>query len=141
MWLDHGNSQRAIILLESLLRYFVGNALIFLEGDLSHCELKGIEVITNYQAKNSQSGERVILPVESSTLDYIIRQILPRAGIRKRIQSIKIEKNGKWVFISYDWFDKGGVLITPEVGEDFLNNLVKIKAIWKYKLVEIQPNL
>ncbi len=134
-------------LLEILLKYFVGNARISIEGDLSQCDLNGIQVLAKFQPdfvvvsgyEDSDIGG-VILPVEVSTLDYILRQILPRAGVRKRFFHIKIEKDGKPVFNSNDGFSKDSVLLTAEVGENFVNDLIAKRIIWKYETVEVRSN-
>ncbi len=131
---------RPITLLGTLLRHFAGNAQISLEGDLSQCDLQGIQGMAKYEPKNCGSGEGVILPVELSTLDDIIRQILPRAGVRNRIVYIGIEKDGKPVFNSYDGFSKGFVLLTTGVGEIFVKDLVVNRIISNYETIEVQSN-
>ena len=138
--------RRPITVLDAVIDLFCGNARMSLDGDLSKCNARNIPIVAyapigklegqGIDRTVATEGRFIVFPLEESTIDLIKRQVLPKVGLRKRINHIQIEKDGKLVFGAFDIFYPGLVRISGEVSLDFLEALIESKGIWKYKAVE-----
>lgn len=132
--------KRPVELLRELLDVFVGDqTFISFEGDLSYFDTRGVEVISKELLKvlprnhNPNTG-KIVLLLNSATKDYLVKQVLPKAGVHSRIWHILITVMDQLVFASYDNFDDGGVWVTTEVGEPWVNRLVESKIIRRFEI-------
>ncbi len=133
--------RRPIKLMEALLDVFGTGARLSLEGDLSKCNLRGIPVLSTEPSgvlvrhTLSPRQDFVIILLDETTKDQIKRQILPVVGIRNRVHHVLIERDGRLVFVSNDWFEEGSVWVSNHVTEELLAALVESGALRKYEVV------
>lgn len=134
--------KHSVKLLQSLINKFRGDqSMISFEGDLSYLDTRGLQIVSQEpkgiltQNSNPKIG-KVILLLNSASIDYFERNIMYRAGIRSRIWHIMISISNRLVFASYDSFHEDCVWITAEVGTKWLDDLVEAKIIRNYELME-----
>lgn len=133
--------KKKIDLLGILLDEFCGDAFISFEGDLSQADLRDISVVsqepTSTLKRNTRSPQQdfLIIPITEHTKAIIKRHILPRIGLRYRVEHIQIEKNGVLVFGSYDNFFEGLVWVELGADEAFFDSLVEKGILHRYEVV------
>ena len=135
--------KRPVQLVTLLIERLCGNAEMSLEGDLSfihtqHLPSSSTEP-TNLLPRSTIQPDVgfIIVPLECSSKERLIRSILPQAGLRTRIYHIQIQKNGERMFAAYDRFDADCVWLGAWAEEVWLTTLVQADILHSYtRLVE-----
>jgi hypothetical protein len=116
-----------IKLMEAMLQEFAENGRLSLEGVLKYLNLKRLHNISRWpdgalrRNSSESTDDFVIIPLDSATVQFLIKSVLPSVGIRRRIVHVQIEQNGRLVFGAYDWFHPECVWV--KVSEEILKNL------------------
>jgi hypothetical protein len=124
-WLD---PRQDAALLTEVLQYFKGDAAILLEGDLSHFHFEDIAgnsavVAQPFNREAPEANDAIILPLEESTVDEILRRIIPANKFKKRIKAIQVVKGGAIQFMAGDNFHRECVSIHSDTPLEFLEHL------------------
>jgi hypothetical protein len=125
-------------LLTEVLRYFQGGASILLEGDLAifhFGDIPGTSAIVSeiFIPQAPESNERIVLPLDDSTIEEILKRVLPSNRFKKLINAIQIVRNDQIQFMTGDNFHHECISIHPEISVEFLERLRSqfiIKRFW-----------
>ena len=139
-------TRKASLLLNLVLEHFCGGAHLSFEGDLSQCDTSVLRdcsfTPTDVLRRNTVQplGDFVIIPLDPDTKDTLLKSVLPRVGLRSRINHIQIEKDGRRLFGAYDNFDIDCVWFDSSVGKEFFDSLVACGAIRSYTFRPVAPS-
>ena len=137
--------KHTIRFLEAMIDLLLGDAHMSLEGDLSRSEqdLKAIPGATTQPTNSLKSNvifprrgfDFVVVPLEPSTREVLVRRVLPQIGIHRRVCHVHIEKGGQLQLMAYDNFHPDCVTVGPQVPEDFLRDLVDQRILYSYEAI------
>jgi hypothetical protein len=128
-----------IKLLKAIIDMFYGNAYISMEGRLKANDFSFINGIskepTEILKRNTIEPRQdfIIFPLEADTKEIIKQKVLSQIGLRKNIDHILVQKDGKLVFAAYDNFDSECVWIMEEVTEKWLEELHQQDILKSFK--------
>jgi hypothetical protein len=136
-WID---ARDEVGVLTSVMKLLVGNAHISFEGDLSQFPFASVPGAspdeTDVLKRNTIAPPQdfVVLPLESDTIDEILRAFPQRGGVTTDILHVQIEKDGVLQFGAYDNFCPECVVSWDGVPEPFLQDLVERGIIRAFRV-------
>jgi len=129
-------------LLVAMMRTLVDDdAIISLEGQLSHTELATIPVAvfteTQVLKRNTTSPRMdfVILPLVPTTVAAIEKAVVSKVAFNgyAGIVHVQIEKQGHLAFAAYDQFHQDCVWVSSDVSASVLADLVEKQVLHSYE--------
>ena len=139
------NVKHRLQFLEAMIDVLVEHARISFEGDLSRSR-RVLDAIPGATTQPSGALQRhtmpphlgiefMIVPLEPTTRDILMRRVLPQIGIRKHVFHVQIEKEGQLQLMAYDNFHPECVTVGPLVSEDLLRLLVEKHILRTYTAI------
>ena len=125
----------------AMVEALAGDALLSLEGDLADVwpdivAMPGTQFDEIGILKRNTIWPRqdfAILPVEPETVDYLVRKILHRIGLKRRVIHILVAKKGQLQLESYDNFD-GEIRVGSAVPRDVMQRLLDDRVIRSFRV-------
>jgi hypothetical protein len=127
--------------LHRLMVELAGDALISLEGDVSHCRFPD-DLLVSREKQPVVTGttpepvqELVVLRLALETVEPIFKQVMA-AGLKRAIKHVKIERNGVGELGAYDNFHSDCVVTGPGINPELLEEVTKSNILCDFKLAK-----
>lgn len=125
-------------LLDELLKLLVGEAQISFEGNLSRCNLRGLEEhrispFGELHRINKEPGSNfVAFALNNESIEAIARKLLNEECALHAIEHIQIQKHGELQVLIGDYFDEECISVGPLISVESLARLLSEGVIVDY---------
>ena len=129
-------------LLSTLMRELASEAEIALEGEASELAtfdfsaISGVRegVVSPFRKEcRDKTGKMLIMPLNASTVDPILDELLRKDRAMQRVGSIQIQRSGQVEFLAGDNFHRECVSVGPGITVELLERLLGEKVIAAYR--------
>jgi hypothetical protein len=126
-------TSQPIEVLATVFTHFTNRADVSFEGDISHIDWSDL-----LDARVASTRQKVTVPLSSEAVSFLTRSVLPRIGLRSRVQHVIVADGERRLFAAYDCFGDRMVVIESPDQEELLSLLQERNLVKEYTVVEIE---